>query len=218
MGLWEKTMGTPTIYGIARSTYVRSARWAFEEKGVDYDLVPPTGGSLTSSEYLAIHPFAKIPALEHDRHHIYEAAGICTYVDEAFEGPALQPADALGRAKMRQWISVATAYLDPAIMRGYVFPYAFAEGEVDQAKIDAGLPNCERYTHILDDALAGRDYLAGDQISIAEFIIAPMIVAFGAFKEGKEVMASRTNLARAVKLWTDRPAYQATLSDPAKAA
>jgi len=211
-------VGTPKIYGIARSTYVRTVRWAFEEKGVDYELMPPPGGELSGEEYLAIHPFAKIPALEYDGDHIYEAAAICTYVDEAFDGPALQPADALGRARMRQWISVATAYLDPAIMRGYVFPYAFAEGEVDQAKIDAALPDCERYTQILDDALEGRDFLAGDQISNAEFIIAPMMVAFGAFKEGREIMGQRPNLARAVQLWTDRPAFQATLGDPAKAA
>ena len=119
---------------------------------------------------------------------------------------------------MRQWISVATAYLDPAIMRGYVFPYAFAKGEVDQAKIDANLPDCERYTEILDAALEGRDYLAGDTITIAEFMIAPMIQAFGAFKEGAEVMAKRPNLARAVALWSSRPAYEAASAKPVQPA
>ena len=211
-------MGIPRLYGIARSTYVQSARWAFEEKGVEYDLVPPPDGGLSGTEYRAIHPFSRIPALEHDGHHIYEASAICSYVDEAFDGPLLQPVNILERARMRQWISVAAAYLDPAIMRGYVFPYAFADGEVDQAQIDAALPNCERYTQILDDALQGRAFLAGEKITIADMMFAPMFRAFGAFKEGAEILAERPNLSRALKGWLERPGFQATLSDPAKAA
>ncbi len=213
-------MSLPVIYGIARSTYVKSARWAFEEKGIVYELTPPDGGiaGLTSPGYLERHPFARIPALEHDGHHIYETAAICQYADEAFDGPLLQPVNILERARMRQWISVANSYLDPVIMRGYVFPYAFADGEVDQTRIDAALPNCERYTEILDQALEGRDFLAGDSISIAEMMITPMLWAFGAFQEGKEILVKRPNLRRALAGWMARPGFEATLSDPAKAA
>jgi len=211
-------MGNPHLYGFTASTYVQSARWAFEEKEVEYDLVAPPGEGLSSAEYKTIHPFSRIPALEHDGHHIYETSSICAYVDEAFDGPLLQPVSILERAHMRQWISVATAYLDPAIMRGYVFPYAFADGDVDQALIDAALPNCQRYTQILDEALEGRQFLAGDQLSIADMMIAPMFRAFGAFKEGAEILAERPNLSRALKGWLDWPSFGATLSEPAKAA
>jgi len=211
-------MGTPRIYGIVRSTYAKSARWAFEEKGVAYELVPPPGG-LTSPEYGQLHPFARIPALEYDGQHIYEVAAICGFVDEAFEGPALQPADPFERARMRQWISVMTAYLDPAILRGYIFPYAFAkDGQVDQAAIKAALPGCERYTAVLDEALAGKDFLAGGQLTIADIMIGPMLWAFGLFPEGKAILEARPNLSRAVAGWLARPGFQATLSEPAKAA
>ena len=67
-------MSRPKIFGMVRSTYVKSARWAFEEKGVAYDLVAPDGGptpgNLSHPDYLKRHPFARIPALEHDGHHI----------------------------------------------------------------------------------------------------------------------------------------------------
>ncbi len=212
-------MSTPKIYGIVRSTYVKSARWAFEEKGVAYELVQPDGGptpgDLNHPAYLKRHPFARIPALEHDDHHIYEAAAICSYVDEAFDGPALQPDSPLERARMRQWISVASSYLDPTIMRGYVFPYAFAkDGNVDRERVEAALPACERYTEILDAALEGHDFLAGDQLTIADIMIGPMFWAFGIFPEGKKIMEARPNLNRAVKGWLARPGFQATLSDP----
>lgn len=212
-------MSTPRIYGIVRSTYVKSARWAFEEKGVDYELVQPDGGpspaDLSHPAYLKRHPFARVPALEHDGHHIYEAAAICSYVDEAFEGPALQPKTPLDRARMRQWVSVASSYLDPAIMRGYVFPYAFAkDGNVDRDKVNGALPACERYTEILDAALEGHDFLAGDQLTVADIMIGPMFWAFGIFPEGKAIMEARPNLSRAVQGWHARPGFQATLSDP----
>ncbi len=208
-------MGSVRIYGINRSTYVKTVRWALEEKGVEYELVPPPGGGLTSPEFIELHPFSKIPVLEHDDHHIFESSAICAYVDEAFDGPLLQPADVLDRARMRQWISVATAYLDPTVLRGYVFAYAFADGDPDQAQIEAALPACEQYTEILDRALEGRDYLVSDRITIADMMIAPMFWAFGAFHEGKEILARRPNLKRAVKGWMDHPGFQATLTDPA---
>ena len=211
-------MADVKIYGIVRSTYVKSARWALEEKGVAYDLLPPSEGSIKSESHLKLHPFGRIPVLEHDDHHIYESAAICQYVDEAFDGPLLQPVNILERARMRQWISVANSYLDPVILRGYVFPYAFAEGDPDRTQIEAALPGCEHYTRVLDEALEGRDYLAGDRISIADMIIAPMFWAFGAFQEGKEILVKRSNLRRALKGWLDSPAFQATLTEPAKAA
>ncbi len=211
-------MSDVKIFGVARSSYVRSARWAFEEKGVPYTLVPPDGGSLTSAEYLTRHPFGKIPALSHGDVNLYEVAAIAQYADEAFDGPALQPADPAGRALMRQWIGVSASYLDPDLLRGYIFTYAFAEGEVDDAKIKAAVPHIEHHTQVLDDALKGRDFLAGDALSIADIIIAPIINATGAFKEGKEILAERPNLTRALEAWISRPAYAAASLDSAKAA
>ena len=146
-------------------------------------------------------------------------AAICSYVDEAFAGPALQPRTPLDRALMRQWISVASSYLDPTIMRGYVLLYAFAKDDnVDRERVEAALAACERYTEILDEVLEGRDILAGDQLTIADIMIGPMFWAFGLFPEGKAIMEARPNLNRAVKGWLVRPGFQATLSDPAKAA
>ena len=88
-------MPNPTLYGAAYSVYVRAVRMALAEKGVAYTLVPvdvfAPGGP--SAEYLARQPFGKIPAFEHDGFRLYEAGAITRYVDEAFDGPPLQPAD-----------------------------------------------------------------------------------------------------------------------------
>lgn len=215
-------MSDVLIYGIIRSTYVRSARWALEEKGVPYRLVAPGEGNplaaVKEAPHLARHPFGKIPALEHGAVTLYETAAITQYTDEAFEGPALQPSDVLERAEMRQWISVANSYLDPALMGAYVFNYVRANMEPEKADIEPALPQMDYCFKVLDQALEGRDYLAADHLTLAEIIIAPMAGAAAFFPEGKELMAQRPALRRALKLWTARESFKAAGAEPAKAA
>ena len=90
------------LYGALYSVYVRIARLALEEKGVAYQLSevdifaeggPPPG-------HLARQPFGRIPAFEHDGFELYETGAIARYVDEAFEGPALQPTEPRARAHL----------------------------------------------------------------------------------------------------------------------
>ena len=52
-------MSNPIVYGPSYSTYVPTARLAFEEKGVAYDLVDVAmmTGAHKQSAYLARHPF-----------------------------------------------------------------------------------------------------------------------------------------------------------------
>jgi glutathione S-transferase len=63
-----------------------------------------------SAEHLTRHPFGKIPAFEHAGFRLYEAGAITRYVDEAFPGPPLQPAEPQARARMNQIISIADSY------------------------------------------------------------------------------------------------------------
>ena len=89
---------TPAVqlYGLARSVYTRIARLALEEKGVSYTLheVEIFGPGGVPAEHCKRHPFGRIPALAHGDSQLYETAANTRYVDEAFQGPALQPADA----------------------------------------------------------------------------------------------------------------------------
>src|SRR5436309_4013186 len=103
---------TTIVHGPNFSTYVRTARLALEEKGAAYELreVAMLEGAHKQPEHLPRHPFGRIPAFEHDGFALYETAAITRYVDEAFDGPALQPADARGRARLTQIIGILDAY------------------------------------------------------------------------------------------------------------
>ncbi|HEU5294661.1 MAG TPA: glutathione S-transferase N-terminal domain-containing protein, partial [Burkholderiaceae bacterium] len=105
-------MAGVNLYGLARSVYTRIARLALEEKGAAYTLheVEIFGPDGVPAEHRARHPFGRIPAFEHDGFWLYETAAITRYVDEAFDGPALQPTQPRERARMNQVIGVIDAY------------------------------------------------------------------------------------------------------------
>jgi hypothetical protein len=102
----------PVLFGAPYSVYVQAARLALDEKSVEYELVPidifTEAGP--SAEHLARQPFGKIPAFEHAGFRLYEAGAITRYVDEAFPGAPLQPAEPQARARMNQIISIADSY------------------------------------------------------------------------------------------------------------
>ena len=56
------------VYGTPISAYVRTVRLLLEEAGADYDLksVDIFNGENKSAEYLAKHPFGKVPTVEVD--------------------------------------------------------------------------------------------------------------------------------------------------------
>jgi glutathione S-transferase len=100
------------VLGFPRSTYVHIVRLVLTHKGVPYtfrDLEPEMG----SASHLALHPFDRVPILQHGDFTLFETSAIATYVDEALEGPLLQPKDVQARARMNQWISSVNSYYYP---------------------------------------------------------------------------------------------------------
>jgi len=55
-----------------------------------------------------------VPTLVHGGEVIRESSVICEYVEEAFDGPALMPADPASRAKARLWTKAVDEELHPA--------------------------------------------------------------------------------------------------------
>src|SRR6478672_13208469 len=98
----------PVLYGADYSVYVRIARMCLEEKGVDYRLYPVDVSSEEGPPawYLGRQPFGRIPAFEHCDLTLYETSAIARYIDEAFEGPLLQPTGVVQRARCNQLMSI----------------------------------------------------------------------------------------------------------------
>lgn len=203
-------MGDVILYGFPQSTYVRTARLALHEKGVAYDLDACRADDPAQA---ARHPFAKVPAFRHDDLVLFETMAIARYVDEAFDGPPLQPATAAGRARMTQWISAVVSYLYPSMIRNCVLerfaPVLFGR-DTEEELVAASRPTIARHLDVLDGALATDAYLAGDGVTLADHFLLPILHYLRMTPEGEEMLPARGNLARWHAAMAARDAATAT--------
>lgn len=208
-------MTKPIVFGARYSTYTRSVFLALAEKGVAYELqevdVFRDGGA--EPDYLARHPFGRIPAFEHDGFRLYETAAILRYVDEAFPGPALQPADLRERARMTQIIGIIDSYVYRAMIwdiyversRGVTEP-----GAPDEARIAAAIPRAATCLETFAGLMGESAFLAGGALTLADLHFVPMMAYFRLTPEGRSLIGA----APAISRWWDavsaRPSVAAT--------
>lgn len=203
----------PIVYGAAYSTYVRTVRLALHEKGIPYELVEvdvfAPGGP--PKEYLERHPFGRIPSFEHRNFRLYEAIPIARYVDEAFEGPALQPTEVRERARMHQIINV----LDNYSYRTLVWDiYVERTGGVppgsppNEERISRALPRAHRCLGALAELMGDWPWLAGSRLTLADLHAAPMLDYFLSTPEGQGVISHFPTLLR----WWDITRQRASIA------
>ena len=208
-------MSDPVLFGAAYSVYVRIARLALVEKGVAYRLeevdIFAAGGP--GADYLARQPFGRIPAFEHDGFRLYEASAITRYVDEAFPGPPLQPAEPKARARINQAIGVLDSYAYRTLVWDiYVERMRAAEnGRVtDEARIAAALPRAETCLGALEALMAEGPWLAGPALSLADLHAAPIFAYAVMAPEGAALIARHAGIRRWWDRMSERPSMAAT--------
>lgn len=97
---------------------------ALMEKGVKFSshYIDMLNFDQHKPEYLAINPQGTIPAMTHGDRVLVESTAIMEYVNEAFAGPSLMPADAQARWRIRWWMKFMDQWLAPSFsMFGWKF-------------------------------------------------------------------------------------------------
>jgi glutathione S-transferase len=106
-----------TLYHGGTSVCSIKARLALAEKAVSFDSRFMTlRGDQFEPAYMKLNPNAVVPTLVHDGEVIIESTVIMNYVDEAFPGPALMPADPLARSKVRMIEKLMDEYVHVSCM------------------------------------------------------------------------------------------------------
>jgi glutathione S-transferase len=103
------------LYHHGSSVCAAKVRFALAEKNLTWTshYIDILKGDQFDPNYLKLNDKAVVPTLVHDSHPIVESTVICEYVDEAFAGPPLRPADPRGRAGMRVWTKAVDEHLHP---------------------------------------------------------------------------------------------------------
>lgn len=202
-------MAKPVVYGADYSVYVRIVRLVLAEKGIDYDLVPVDvfAAEGTPAWYFEHHPFGRIPAFEHGGFRLFETSAIARYVDEAFDGPALQPKDARTRATMNQIIGMLDAYA----YRSMVWDVAVERLEKeapDEALVANGLRQAETVLRVLTALKPPGPWLLGDQLTLVDLHATSIIAYFVKVADGQKLLAAFAD----IQAWWDGIAKRPSLA------
>ena len=142
-------------------------RIALNLKGMPYTAVPvhlvKDGGQHRSAAYRARNPQALVPAFElEDGTVLTQSLAIMEYLDEVQPEPALLPADAIGRARVRALAQAIACDLHP-VNNLRVLQYLSQQLGISAEQKDAW------YRHWVDTGLQGLEALLADHPSTGRF-------------------------------------------------
>ncbi|WP_088282173.1 glutathione S-transferase family protein [Ideonella sp. A 288] len=178
-----------TLYDCATAPSPRRARILLAEKGVVHDTVPVdlARGEQLGQAYRAINPQCTVPALRTDEGVLLaDNASIAAYLEARYPQPPLLGSTPLEKAEIASWhwraefegllpIAEALRNSSPAMVNRAL------PGPVDYPQIaelaQRGLARVQQFLVVLNDRLAGREFIAADAFSIAD-IVAVVAVDF----------------------------------------
>jgi len=202
-------MAKIVFHSMADSAYLWTAMLIAREKGVAYDFQPL---EYRSPEHLKLHPFGKMPVMQHGDVFLYETAAIAHYIDKAFDGPALQPPDALGQAEVIRWIGIVNSYVFPVMNKfmkeRLVKPLWNAAPDV--AFLESAPEQLAVQMRVIDEALSGGRYLAGGAYTIADSFLFAQLLFFGLTAEGKAHLEQAKNAAGWLARMQARASFEET--------
>lgn len=196
-------MSEVTLFGFPRSVYVQMAGIVLTHKEVPYTF-HDLETEMNTAGHLALHPFERVPILRHGDFTLYETSAIVAYVDDAFEGPKLTPAEPRTRALMNQWISAINGYYYPYLIyhvshERNVFPQLGIAS--DEKVVAHAMPKVAVCLEVLERQLArSGEFLVGPKLSLADYFMLPIIHAFGFAPEARE----RYPTLPAISAWRER--------------
>lgn len=208
------SMSELILHGFPVSPYVRSARIALIEKGVDYHFNEIGFDDLATDEYARLNPFRKMPVLQQQHFVLYETPAILGYIDEAFNGTALQPADPNARAQMRQWIGIAANYLYPIgvmqlFLQRIMFP--IMGNEPDETVVKHSASTIAPYLDVIEHELVN-PFLVGDTFSLADILTGAMVEYVNMTQEGAALVNARPKTAAWLSRLNQRTSFQQSLA------
>ncbi len=149
---------------------------ALEELGLRYSVRQISLGKLEQKEpwFLAINPNGRIPAIvDHGNGDfpVFESGAILIYLAE--KTGRLLPTEPKSRSQVMQWLMFQMAGVGPMMGQANVF-FRYAPEKIQYA-IDRYQREVRRLFEVLEKQLAGHQYIAGDEYSIADIAHYPWV-------------------------------------------
>jgi glutathione S-transferase len=164
------------LYGNLRSRAMRCL-WMLEEVGEPYQLIEKStrADDLQSAEYLRLNPNSRIPALVDGEVVLWESMAINLYLAQKYEGPMhCAGPEVLGLSA--QWSFWAVLEIEALLLDLLQHRAVLPEFARDASYAERDELLLRKPLGILNDALAGREYLVGNSFTVADLNVASILV------------------------------------------
>ena len=202
------------VHSVPGSPFGRAVLATLEEKALPYRFSLLGPQDMRSPRHFALHPFGRVPILQHGDFSVYETQAILRYLDRVAPRPALTPADPQAAARMDQLMNVNDWYLFQNA--GAVIGFQRVVGPVllglptDEAAIAAALPKAQQAVDEIARLLGTQTFLAGDAVTLADLAIAPQLDFLASTPEWPALVRTHAGVARWLERMNARPSMQAT--------
>jgi GST-like protein len=210
------------LYSLATPNGVKVSI-ALEETGLAYEAhkVSFETNDQMTPEFLSLNPNNKIPAII-DPHGpgdqplaLFESGAILVYLAE--KAGKLLPQEPHARYETLQWLMFQMGGVGPTFGQFGHFHKFAADKVSNPYPRERYLNETKRLLGVLDERLEGRDYIMGDDLTIADIAIVPWLRTLGGFYEAGEIsgLDAMANLKRWIETCMARPAFERGTRVPA---
>ncbi len=205
----------PTPNGVKASIMLEETGLPYEVHRVAFD-----AKDQFTPEFLSLSPNNKIPAIldpngpDGKPLGLFESGAILVYL--ASKAGQFIPADTAGRFETLQWVMFQMGGIGPMFGQlGFFHRFAGKDYE-DKRPRDRYVDESKRLLTVLDQRLQGRDWVMGDQYTIADIAIFPWVRNLVGFYDAGDLVgfSSFKNVARVLDAFVARPAVAKGLTIP----
>jgi len=201
-----------TVWGRKTSSNVQVVLWCLEELELEYNRIDAgfTYGVTDTDEYLSMNPNGVVPTLQDGANTpIFESCAICRYLATCHGSGSFWPADPAKRATVDMWAEWAKLNVAQNFSVPLFWPKVRLAPEATSAEsLQASLDTLNKYLTIADTQLAKFEYLASDNLTVADLIFGHMLYRYF------DIDLSRTeftNIDRYYNTLKERSSYRKTV-------
>lgn len=168
------------LYDYPDCPFCQKVRVVLAEKDLEYEkvFVDLRKQEQKTPEFLRMNPYGKVPVLVDEDAVIYDSTIINEYLEDEYPLPRLMPEDSQGRARVRMLEDYCdNSFIPPTTM--LLAQLRRPEAERDPARIEQARDELRRALHHVCEKLDGRDYLVGNEFTIADAAFAPRMLVLG---------------------------------------
>lgn len=168
------------LYDYPDCPFCQKVRVVLAEKDLEYEkiFVDLRKQEQKSADFLRLNPYGKVPVLLDEDEVVYDSTIINEYLDDEYPLPSLRPDDSGGVARVRLLEDYCdNSFIPPTTV--LLSQLRKPDGERDAARVDQARDELRRALYHLRDALGTRNFLVGNDFTLADAAFAPRIMVIG---------------------------------------